>query len=405
MGRTDFSIKEARRIALAAQGLDRPRPKGRVSASGLSRIIRKLGLIQLDFVNVLVPSHYLVLFSRVGVYDKCDFDDLVYKQRRFTEQWAHEASIVPMETWPLLSHRRAVHRVRPHGFEKLLEIHAVYASSVLNEVRERGPLGAEDLACPDGLERRLAESWFGTVPRAVLEAHFGRGLLAVVSRRPGFARVYDLAERIVPSEHHGQNIEREQAQRQLLLIAAQAVGIGAGADLADYFRMKMKDARPRLAELVDSGELQVVKVEGWREPAYLYPQARLPKRVTASALLSPFDPVVWYRARAARLFEFDFRFEIFVPKEKRRWGTYVLPFLFGDRLVARVDLKADRTNGRLQVLATFREEHADPSQVASALAHELRVLARWLQFDSIGVEHRGNFARPLERALRSGSAT
>ncbi|HEV3237129.1 MAG TPA: crosslink repair DNA glycosylase YcaQ family protein [Gemmataceae bacterium] len=424
MGRTDFSIEEARRIALAAQGLDRPRPQGRVTAGRLSRIIRQLGLIQLDFVNVLVPSHYLVLFSRVGVYDTGHLDDLVYKRRQFTEQWAHEASIVPMEYWPLLSHRRAVHRFRPHGFERFMEMHHAYAGQVLNEVRERGPLGAEDLDCPDGLERRLAlrhfvsaaeakrhssqsmkassspESWFGTVPRAVLEAHFGRGLLAVAGRRPGFARVYDLAERIVPREHHGQSIDREEAQRQLLLKAAQALGIGAAADLADYFRMKTKDARPRLAELVDGGELQVVQVESWREPAYLYPKARLPKRIAASALLSPFDPVVWYRARAAKLFDFDFRFEIFVPKEKRKWGTYVLPFLFGDRLVARVDLKADRTNGRLQVLASYREDHADQGLVASALAGELRLLARWLQFDSIDVEPRGDFARPLKQALR-----
>jgi uncharacterized protein YcaQ len=400
MSKSDFSIEEARRISLAAQGCDRPRPKGGVGEDHLARLVRQLALIQLDYVNVLVPSHYLVLFSRVGIYDKKRFDDLIYKRRLFTEQWAHEASIVPMECWAFLSHRREVHRVRPHGFEQLLEKHQVYAASVLEEVRKRGPLGAADLHCPDGVERRLAESWFGTVPRAVLEAHFGRGLLAVADRRPGFARVYDLAERIIPMEHHGRHIDPEEAQRQLLLKAAQALGIGTAADLADYFRMKGKHVRLRLVELVDAGELQLVRVEKWRELAYLHPKARLPKRVAASALLSPFDPVVWYRPRTARLFDFDFRFEIFMPKEKRKWGTYVLPFLYGDRLVARVDLKADRTKCQLRVLASYREGHADPDLVAKSLAAELQLLARWLQLEAIRVERRGDFARRLRQAVR-----
>jgi uncharacterized protein YcaQ len=399
MATNDFSIEEARRISLAAQGFDRPRPKGRVSSTHLARIVRRLALIQLDFVNVLVPSHYLVLFSRIGAYEKSHFDDLVYKHKQFTEQWAHEASIVPVEYWPLLSHRRAVHRVRPHGFERLLEEIQVFAACALDEVRKRGPLGAEDLECPNGVERRLPESWFGTVPRAVLEAHFGRGLLAVADRRPGFARVYDLAERIIPAEHHSQSIEREEAQRQLLLIAAQALGIGTASDLFDYFRMKAKVARPRLAELVNAGQLELVRVEKWREPAYFYPKSPLPRRIAASALLSPFDPVVWHRSRAARLFDFDFRFEIFIPKEKRKWGTYVLPFLFGDRLVARVDLKADRPAKRLRVLAAYRESHAEALSVANALAAELRLLAHWLQLEVVVVEQRGDFARPLAQAL------
>jgi uncharacterized protein YcaQ len=399
MATSDFSIEEARRISLGAQGFDRPRPKGRVNGTHLARIVRRLALIQLDFVNVLVPSHYLVLFSRIGAYKKSHFDDLVYKHRQFTEQWAHEASIVPMEYWPLLSHRRAAHRVRPYGFERLLEEHQLYAASVLEEVRKRGPLGAEDLECPHGVERRLAGSWFGSVPRAVLEAHFGRGVLAVADRRPGFARAYDLAERIIPDVHHSQSIEREEAQRQLLLLAGQALGIGTAADLADYFRMKAKVARPGLAELVNAGQLELVRVENWREPAYFYPKAPLPRRIAASALLSPFDPVVWHRARAARLYDFDFRFEIFVPKEKRKWGTYVLPFLFGDRLVARVDLKADRTAKRLRVLAVYREPHTEANSVADALAAELRKLAHWLQLEVVVVERRGDFARPLAQAL------
>ena len=195
MSASDLSLTEARRIALAAQGFDRPRPKGRVHRDHLRRAIRQLGLLQIDYVNVLAPAHYQVPFSRLGPYPRPLLDDLVYRRREFTEQWAHEASILPVETWPLLRHRMATHRVRPWGFESFLEQHPAYASLVLDQVRARGPLGADELPDPDGTPRRLPGAWVGTVPRAVLEAHFGRGLLAVAGRRPNFSRLYDLAER------------------------------------------------------------------------------------------------------------------------------------------------------------------------------------------------------------------
>ena len=196
---------------------------------------------------------------------------------------------------------------------------------------------------PDGIQQRISGSWHSSVTRAVLEAHFGRGLLAVADRRPNFARTYDLAERILAGEHHGRQVKREDAQRELLRVAAAACGIAAATDLADYFRMPVREARPRIAELVEAGELSEVKVEGWREPGYLHRAVQLPRKIEARALLSPFDPVIWYRPRALRLFHFDYRVEIFVPQPKRKWGYYVLPFLLDDRLVARVDLKADRS--------------------------------------------------------------
>jgi uncharacterized protein YcaQ len=395
-----LSLDEARRIALAAQGFDRPRPNGPVTGVHLRRTIRRLGLLQIDFVNVLIPAHYQVPFARLGPYERRRFDDLVYHRGEFTEQWAHEASILPVESWPLLRHRMEVHRIRPYGFEKFLKKHPEYVDWVLEQIRARGPLSADDLSVPDGVSRRLPGSWFWTVPRAVLEAHFGRGLLAVTERRPNFARVYDLAERMLPAEHHGRRLTDDEARRALLRLAARAHGVGTAGDLADYYRMSITQARRDIAELVSAGELREVRVEGWREPAYLHPEAKRPARMDAAALLSPFDPVVWHRPRAARLFDFDYRIEIFVPEAKRRWGYYVLPFLLGDRLVARVDLKADRGKRLLLVPAAHLEPAAKPAVVAAALATELRLMAAWLGLDTVIVGQRGNLARRLADAVR-----
>ena len=400
MPRTDLSLDEARRIALAAQGFDRPRPSGRVDARHIRRTIRQLGLLQIDYVNVLVPAHYQVLFSRLGAYEKSLLDDLVYRRHEFTEQWAHEASILPVESWPLLRHRMEVHDRRARSRASFMEQHADYVGWVLDEVRARGPLAADDLAEPEGTPRRKAGAWLGTLPGAALGAHFGRGVLAVSARRPDFVRVFDLAERVIPREHHRREVRREEAQRELLRLAARSHGVGAAGDLADYYRMPIREARPRIAELVEAGELREVRVEGWREPAYLHPEARLQRRIDAAALLSPFDPVVWYRERAARLFEFEYSIEIYVPRAKRRWGYYVLPFLLGDRLVARVDLKADRTERRLLVLAAYIELGADQGEVADALAKELRTMARWLELDGVKVDRHGGLASALGRAIR-----
>ncbi|MBI3471430.1 MAG: YcaQ family DNA glycosylase [Candidatus Solibacter usitatus] len=384
-------------MALAAQGLDRPRP-GKVHARHVSRAIRQIGLLQIDYVNVLAPAHYQVLFSRLGPYERSLLDDVVYRRREFTEQWAHEASILPVETWPLLRHRMEKWRVRPWGFEKFMGRNPGYVEWVLEQVRSRGPLTAAELPAPEGTDRRIPGAWV-TVPRAALEAHFGRGVLAAAGRRPDFSRVYDLAERVLPPQVRGRKVEREEAQRELLRRAARAHGVSLADDLADYYRMPAREARPRLAELVETGELQQVRVEGWRQPAYLDPQARLPRRIDAAALLSPFDPVIWRRARAARLFDFEYRVEIFFPAAKRRWGFYVLPFLLGDRLVARVDLKADRAQRRLLVLAAYLEPHAAPRAVAAALARELRTMADWLDLDSVAVGRRGDFSRALAAAV------
>ena len=378
-----FSVAEARRIALAAQGFGCPRPSGRITAAHVSRTIRRLGLIQIDYANVLVPAHYLVLFSRLGPYKRSILDDLVYRKREFTEQWAHEASIVPVEHWPLLRHRREVHRPRPWGFDQFLDAQPHYVERVLEQVRSQGALTTADLPDAEGVPRRLGEeAWFGTVPRATLEALFGRGVLAIADRLPSFARRYDLSERVIPPEHHSREVDAGDAQRELIRNAARCSGIATAGDLADYYRMPIRLARQRIQELVDAGELSMVRVEGWRAPAFLHPAAKRPRRIDACAVLSPFDPLVWYRPRAERLFGFEYRIEIYTPKEKRRWGYYVLPFLLGDRLVARVDLKAERIDGRLAVLATHLEPEADSKKVIPALGQELDRLMAWLGLDS-----------------------
>ncbi len=213
-------------------------------------------------------------------------------------------------------------------------------------------------------------------------------------------RVFDLSERIIPEEHHGRRVEPDDAERELLRLAALAHGIATAADLADYYRTPIRVVRPRLNELIEAGELVNVEVEGWREAAFLHKDAELPKEIGASALLSPFDPVVWFRPRVGRLFEFDYRIEVFVPEAKRKWGYYVLPFLLGDRLAARVDLKADRAGGRLLVLAAYGESHADAEDVASALGAELHRFAEWLGLESVSVAKRGNLARRLTGAIK-----
>ncbi|PWU00939.1 MAG: cytoplasmic protein [Terriglobia bacterium] len=372
-----LSLSEARRVALAAQGFHQRRPR-RATVPQLRDTIRRLGVVQMDFVNVLCPAHYMVPFSRLGPYDRAAFDKLVYRSGQFAEHWAHEISIIPAETWPLLRYRRETDRVRPWGFAKVLEERADYSASVVEHVRRSGPLAADELEPPDGGDdHRIPGAWIGTIRRGVMEAHFLRGTLAAAGRRTDFSRVYDLAERLIPGEHREQSVSYDDCRRALLLQAARAHGIGTAADLADYYRMPVRDARPRLEELVTSRQLQEVRVEGWREPAYLHPNAEAPASIDAAALLSPFDPLIWFRPRIERLFGFHYRVEIFVPPEKRRYGFYVLPFLFGEELVARVDVKADRANGVLRVLGTWFEKPKTRT-IAAALSEELRTLGAWL---------------------------
>lgn len=400
MRRSSLSLAEARRIALAAQGFDRGRPQTPGDARHIRRVIRQLGLLQLDFVNVLIPAHYMIVFSRLGPYPAERFDRLVYASGEFTEQWAHEASIVPVECWPLLAHRRDAFRPWPNSPIMKLANREQYLEDVLEQVRTNGPVTAQDLPPVAGPRRRPGD-WHRSVPRWALELHFGTGALAVAKRLGNFQRVYDLPKRLIASPHLQRQYSNADAQRALLALAAESCGVATARDLADYYRMSPREARPRIAELVEEGRLTPVPVDGWSETAYLAPGARIPREIACSALLSPFDPLLWYRQRAERLFDFHYRIEIYVPQTKRRWGYYVLPFLMDDKLVARVDLKADRPNRTLLVQAAHPEDNIDTPRVIDRLSAELRSLAGWLGLERIKVRRRGDFARMLADGCRS----
>ncbi len=380
--RTRISAAEARRIALAAQGFDRPRPASPDDARHYRRVLQAIGVLQLDFVNVLLPAHFLVIWSRLGGYDRQRFERFVYGGGEFTEQWAHEASIVRVSDWPLLEHRRRAWTPWKRNPLRTLTDPERYLDDILERVRQGGAVIANDLPEAESLPRTPGD-WHRPVQRWALEHHFGRGLLAVRERLANFQRVYDLPERLIPGAHRAREVADADARRELLRQSAASLGIATLQDLADYYRMSPRDAAPRIEELVEEGALVPVEVEGWQQAAFLCRDAKIPRRIGGASLLSPFDPLVWYRPRAERLFGFEYRIEIYVPAAKRRWGYYVLPFRLGERIVARVDLKADRQRGALCVKALHFEPHCAQKETESALAGELGALADWLGLESL----------------------
>lgn len=403
MKRKRLSLAEARRIALAAQGFDRPRPK-RATVRDLRRIIQQLGLLQFDSVNVFDRAHYTVPFSRLGPFDRQRFHQLLYRDGEFTEQWARQASIVPVATWPLLKPRMARNSRRTRFVKGMLSSypsHPSFLEEVLADVEKHGPIRADEVSDALVLPRRTdGWGWNWTPARGALEVLLAEGALAVTDRDADLARSYDLVERVLPSEHVERTVTEDAACRELTLRAVRAQGLGTAADIANYFEISARDVRPMLAHLVAEGELSEVAVENLAQPAYLHPAAKLPRRIKAASLLSPFDPVVRYRPRGEWLFNFDYRLEMFVPKGKRRYGYYVLPFLLGDRIVARVDLKADRQAKQLLVQSSHLEDHADAAEVAPPLAAELNTVAGWLGLDGVKVERKGSLAAELARAVR-----
>lgn len=393
-----LSAGEARRVALAAQGFDRARPDTATDRRHFQRVLNALGLLQLDFVNVLIPAHYLVIWSRLGPYDRQRFEQFIYGSGGFTEQWAHEASIVPVSAWPLLEYRRRSWKPGKNNPIMKLPNRDEYLQAVLEQVHSHGALTANDLP-PVAGPRRKAGDWHRSVPRWALEYHFGQGNLTVRGRQSNFQRIYDLPERVIPDTHRSTRLSNDDARRQLLMRAAVAYGVATLQDLADYYRMNASDAAPRVQDLVDSGDLYPVRVEGWRRTGYLSASARFPRRIDGASLLSPFDPVVWYRPRAKRLFDFHYRIEIYVPEHERKWGYYVLPFRLGDDIVARVDLKADRQAGLLLVRNAHLESNCDAMDCREALAVELRSLCQWLELDNVKVVRHNRFTRDLAQAV------
>ena len=398
MQRVSLSLPEARRIALAAQGFDRERPAGRPDVRHFRRVIDSLGLLQLDYVNVLMPAQFLVLWSRLGAYDLKRLERFIYDKPEFTEQWAHEASIVPASSWSLLEYRRRSYEIHKNNPLRQLRGRKAYLDAVLKQVQDDGALTASDLPPAPGPKRKPGD-WHRSMPRRALEYHFARGDLAVRDRLPNFQRVYDLPERILPAEFLETRLSVSDAQTELLKLAARALGVATLHDLADYYRMSSRVVAPLVQNLVEEGELSPVSVEGWSEPAYLSCDARLPKLIRGVSLLSPFDPVVWFRPRAERLFDFHYRIEIYVPADKRRWGYYVLPFRVGDRIVGRVDLKADRKAKQLLVLNAHEEGSVDVGNCCESLATELHALKDWLGLDTIKVEGSDRFSKRLGKVV------
>jgi hypothetical protein len=341
-----------------------------------------IGVLQLDFVNVLVPAHFLMIWSRLGAYDRGRFERYLYDSREYTEQWAHEASVVRVSDWPLLAHRRRTWRPWKRDPLRALANPDDYLRGILEQVERDGGVTATDLPEAAGLPRKRGD-WDRPVQRWALEHHFGRGTLGVRKRLANFQRVYDLPERLIDDQNRRATTSDEDARRSLLRQSAESLGIATLPDLADYYRMSARDAAPRVAELVEEGELIPVAVEGWRQPAFLAKDARVPRTIGGASLLSPFDPLIWFRPRAERLFGLEYRIEIYVPAAKRRWGYYVLPFRLGEHLVARVDLKAERKRGQLLVRCVHLEKGCSPKETELALEDELGQLADWLGLGEI----------------------
>ena len=400
-----LSLAQARRIALAAQGFCDPRPAGRVDARHFARVVDRVGVLQIDSVNVLSRSHYLPVFSRLGPYQRDALDRYSWgppRDRRLFEYWGHMASLLPWHLHPSVRWRMA--RAREEVWAEVAAL-AERRPGLIEDVRrlvvEQGPIvgGTIDVERP---AKTPGAMWNWHDGKIALEWLFASGEVTCATR-VNFERSYDLTERVVPAEVLAlPTPPDDEAHRELIRTAARAHGVATERDLRDYFRQRPRFSKPAVAELVESGELLPVEVAGWSEPAYLWHEARLPRRVRSRALLSPFDSLVWERDRTERLFGFRYRIEIYVPAAKRVHGYYVLPFLLGDRLVARVDLKSDRQAGVLRVQAAYGEPGTDAGEVADELAASLVELADWLGLSGVLVVPRGDLAGKLAVAVQAG---
>ena len=383
-----LSASEARRLALASQGFADPRETGSSPGWGIRRVFGRVGLLQIDSVNVLERAHYLPAFSRLGPYPRAALDDAAHRApRRLFEYWGHEASLLPVALHPLMRWRmERVYKDAWGGMKRIQAERPELVEEVFAQVAERGPIAASDLA--EERPRRAGPWWDWSDSKRAVEFLFWSGRVTSARRR-NFERLYDLPERVLPAKVIAAPTPApEDAQRELVRIAASALGVAAERDLRDYFRFDLDEIRARVAELVEAGELIPVEVEGWgRTQGYLWKDARIPRKVEACALLGPFDPLLWERSRVQRIFGFAFRLEIYVPKPKRVHGYYVLPFLLGDRIVARVDLKSDRAEGVLRAWAIHLEPGA-PAETLDALTAELESLAGWLGLDSVDLPAR-----------------
>ncbi|KRC66470.1 cytoplasmic protein [Aeromicrobium sp. Root236] len=397
----NLTTTQARRIALGAQGFTRPRPglDGQIASRHLNRVIERLGFFQIDSVNVLVRAHYMPLFSRLGPYDR----ELLHRAasrrpRRLFEYWAHEAALVDVNLWQAFQFRMESGARMWGNMARISQEKPEFVAWVLEEVRAKGSLTAREIE-HDAPRDKDNWGWNWSEVKMALEYLFYKGQVTAARRNSAFERVYDLPERVIPqAQLDADPLDSRQAHRVLVSHAAQALGVGTAQCLRDYFRMAPEPTKAAIDDLVATGELVPTTITGWKRPAYLHRDAARPRKVAARALLSPFDPLVFERTRTEQLFDFRYRIEIYVPAEKRVHGYYVLPFLLGDRLVARVDLKADRQAAALVVHGAWAESHA-PAETADELAAELRLMAGWLGLETVTPPAKGDLAGELTKSL------
>jgi len=398
----EIDAVSARRIAVAAQGLHRPRSEAKVTQRHFRRVFKDVGLVQLDSVQAICRSHYLVFFSRLGKYDRSKLDEWIWHSGEIFESWAHEASILPVETEPFVRWKKSRARKGEtwKGLFELANSQGEYVRDVMSQVSlAESPIRASELSEP----RNRSGSWWSgrSDGQKTLDWLFRIGELAV-KRDKNFSRSYVPFNSAISSEisRFPDPLESD-AINELILISARCNGIGTVSDIADYFRIKPSLIRDSLPSLLEQKKLVSVEVEGWKENAYLHPSVSVPKRIEARALLSPFDSLVWCRPRIERVFNFKYRLEIYVPKEKRKYGYYVLPFLLNENLVARVDLKTFRSTGKLLVKGIHLEKGVDPEMVLSELSEEIKKLSNFLDLPQVSVTSRSKPAVLLSSFLNS----
>jgi uncharacterized protein YcaQ len=401
---TALTAAQARRIAVAAQGFAEPKPRGPVTRAHLRRLISRIQVLQMDSVSVAVRAHYAPTFSRLGPYDRDMLDRAAWSHstrspRLLVEYWAHEAALMAVDDWPLLRWRMREYTHGRWGTE-IVKKNAKLADDIVAAVAEIGPATSGQIEAHLESEPRGRKGpwWDRSDTKWVAEALFAAGVLTTATR-VGFARHYDLTENVLPPDVVTQEVDDDEAVRELTLRAAGALGVGTEADIRDYFRLSPQKAKPAIAKLVADGELEPVDVEGWSAPAYLRAGQIVPRQDRGTALLCPFDPLIFFRPRVERVFDFIYRIEIYVPANKRQFGYYVWPFMLDGRLVGRVDLKAERNRDALHVVGAFAEPGEQPAQVADALAMQLRVMASWLGLSELTVGERGDLVKELSRAV------
>ena len=373
-----LSIADARALALAAQGFDTARPKTKATQRHVDALISRLGVIQIDSVNVLVRSQELPLFSRLGNHNRNAIPKATEQQKLF-EYWGHEAAHLPVEIHPLFRWKMEAGRLgkaKHWGLTSFYDDNKAFVKRMLKHVEKNGPTTSRELSTRT---EKKGTWWDWDEAKVALEYLFLTGQLMSRGRGTDFARIYDTPERVLPGDVlNAPTPSEHDARKQLLVRSAIAQGVATASDLADYYRQKPTTVKPLITELVEEGELRTVAVDGWTEKAFIHRAAKLPKQLHATALLSPFDSLVWCRPRNERLFDFHYRIESYTPKEKRKFGYYVLPFMMNGEMVGRVDLKADRANSKLLVHSVHTEKGVKRSTINDALNNELRVMASWL---------------------------